>query len=524
MNDGYVAESSSTNSNSDDTSSQGNYSASTLAEQASSVPFQRYIPILFLFDNGPVEATGLAFNSFARGAIAMSTIFLGPALLLLAEEAAEANCDEDDNADNAGNSECGDGGRVFGMRPTSLLTNIGVFSGLLSSLLTPLFGSIVDHTPHRKAVGQISAILLSIVKGIEIFVTQSTWFMVSVLQVFNFVVYNAYLCAYYAYTAELTTSANEQTGYNSRFQMLFSVAMLIFLVSVMIISTILGTGNVGTARISQTLAFVVCTTVFGVSWKWFFRPRPARREVPPGSTIFKSGFQKLVHTSKHIWINWYTLRFFLLSVMLSEAATAALSTIGTTYMLHMLEMGADEIALAFLCVFVAGIPGSVLGGRIGVVLNPLRSALLCLAVFILNTTLAAMLVTGPESKNAMYVFAAIWGVCLAWLHPTHISIYCAIIPRGRETELMGIYLFAGSVVAWLPPLLFSFLNEIGASMNIGLGSLNLFFAGGFILLLMIGDFDDAVALAHNESIRWTPVRKYGSPDRIGVAGNVPEIL
>lgn len=53
-------------------------------------------------------------------------------------------------------------------------------------------------------------------------------------------------------------------------------------------------------------------------------------------------------------------------------------------------------------------------------------------------------------------------------------------------------------MAWLPPLLFSLLNEIGASMTIGLASLNLFFAGGFVLLLMVGNYDKAVALAQNE--------------------------
>ena len=168
--------------------------------------------------------------------------------------------------------------------------------------------------------------------------------------------------------------------------------------------------------------------------------------------------------------------------MLSEAATAALSTISTTYMTHVLEMNAAEIGKVFLAVFVAGIPGSKLGGMVGVVLNPLRSAMLCLIICVINTTLSALTLTGPESKNAMYGFAAVWGICLSWLHPTHASLYCTIIPRGQESELMGIYIFSGSVMAWLPPFVFSFLNEIGASMAIGLASLNVFFAGGFLLL------------------------------------------
>jgi hypothetical protein len=64
---------------------------------------------------------------------------------------------------------------------------------------------------------------------------------------------------------------------------------------------------------------------------------------------------------------------------------------------------------------------------------------------------------------------------------------------------MGIYIFSGSVLAWLPPLLFTLLNEFGISMNIGLASLNVFFVGGFALLYMIGDYDEALILAQNEN-------------------------
>ena len=78
-------------------------------------------------------------------------------------------------------------------------------------------------------------------------------------------------------------------------------------------------------------------------------------------------------------------------------------------MTHVLEMNAAEIGKVFLAVFVAGIPGSKLGGMVGVVLNPLRSAMLCLIIFVINTTLAALTLTGPESKNAMYGFAALCG-------------------------------------------------------------------------------------------------------------------
>ena len=77
---------------------------------------------------------------------------------------------------------------------------------------------------------------------------------------------------------------------------------------------------------------------------------------------------------------------------------------------------------------------------------------------------------------------------------------------------MGIYLFSGLVPAWFPPLLFTFLNEVGACMMIGLSSLNLFFVGGFILLLRIGNYNDAVAFAQRENlVMMTPFASQESP-------------
>ena len=481
-----------------------NHASTSSAQEAASNQKQQSnkLPPIFLFDNdnSPIEATGLALNSIARGAVGMSSLFLGPALLILAQNAAKeaggCNTTSYNNDDNGGQEECsGDEGRVYGMRPSSLLTNIGIFSGVFSAILLPLFGAIVDHTPHRKAIGQWAAILLSIIKGIEIFISKSTWFFISILQVLNYVLYQAHLCAAYAYTAELSTNPNEQTIYNARFQTVNYFSMLAFLIVVTLTSSLLNVDDIGQARISQTLAFIICSIVFGFAWRYFFHPRPALRQVPSNSTLLTAGFRKLSRTSSEIIQHWAPLRYFLLSVMLSESATAALSTISTTYMKYVLNMNGSQIGTVFLCVFVAGIPGSKLGGMIGVKINPLRSALLCLVVFIINTTLAAWIMTGEESQHIMYLFAAVWGVCLGWLHPTNAALYCTIIPRGQESELMGLYLFSGLVFSWFPPFLFTFLNEIGASMRIGLASLNLFFAGGFIFLKMIGNYQDAVDFA-----------------------------
>lgn len=163
----------------------------------------RCFPKLCGFTNGPIEATGLTLINFAKGAVTMSTIFFGPALLQLANDAANANCSNQNNNEGV-DLQCNENElRVYGMKPSSLLTVIGVVSGLLSTMFLPLFGAIVDHTSYRKEIGQGSIAIVTIAKGVEIFVGPSTWFAFSVLQVINFILYNLHSCAIYAYTAEV---------------------------------------------------------------------------------------------------------------------------------------------------------------------------------------------------------------------------------------------------------------------------------------------------------------------------------
>jgi ABC-type transport system involved in multi-copper enzyme maturation permease subunit len=74
---------------------------------------------------------------------------------------------------------------------------------------------------------------------------------------------------------------------------------------------------------------------------------------------------------------------------------------------------------------------------------------------------------------------------LGWLHPQHTTAFVSIIPRGQEAELMGMYLLCGQFFAWLPPMVFTLLNEMGYPMTYGLASLAMFFIAGIFCILMM---------------------------------------
>jgi hypothetical protein len=52
---------------------------------------------------------------------------------------------------------------------------------------------------------------------------------------------------------------------------------------------------------------------------------------------------------------------------------------------------------------------------------------------------------------------------------------------------------ASQILSWLPPLVFTILNENGIPMALGLASLDIYFLLGIFYLVRIGNYESAVS-------------------------------
>ena len=475
-------------------SSSSNDNIDTMTSQSSQPPTAsalKYVPYCCRYSTGPLEATGLSIDFYARAVVLMSSIFMGPALLELATEAAGCPNEQDCNA------------RIWlFMKPSSLLSNIAIVTGITVSLGMPLIGAMVDYTNQRRRVGAYTAYLLAVSKGIEACVSQRTWVLVAAMQIVSGVVYFCHTTAGYAYNAELSNDSVQQTKYNTYYFFVLYMSTLFFLAQVLVVSTLLDTGDVGTARISQIITSVTSAIAFGWAWTCFFSDRPAARPLPDNTTLLSAGFRKTTRTFWSVRTRLPYLWWLMCSVAVTESATAALITIATTYMAHFLDMDSSQIGVVFIVVLLTGVPGSRVGHILGVWYNPLRSAQVCILYFIVVTVIAAFVLTDPSRSDYTVLFGAFWGIGLGWLHPMNSTMFMTMSPAHSRTEYMGLYIFCGQVLSWMPPLVFTAVNEANVSMSIGLASLNVFFLVGFFCLVMIGRYDNAVAaVSQTSSIR-----------------------
>jgi len=270
--------------------------------------------------------------------------------------------------------------------------------------------------------------------------------------------------------------------------------MILYLAIIVGIATVAGFADdtVWTARLALSVSFFVSCITLYVAWFRLLKERPPARELPRDQCIWTAGFVQIYHTSINIYREFPALKWFLVSTSLIDAGIHALGTIALTYLTDTLNFTARDTGVTFLLMLVGSLPGAWLTGPTIERFNPIRSCMLGTFVMLINCIAAAVVLKEPGQELAAYAFSFIWGVGTGWKWTTDRLLVSTLTPEGQDTELMGVFLFAGQILTWLPPLIFTTLNEAGVSQRYGIGMLSVFFFLGIIALLCMGNYQAAV--------------------------------
>jgi MFS-type transporter involved in bile tolerance (Atg22 family) len=144
-----------------------------------------------------------------------------------------------------------------------------------------------------------------------------------------------------------------------------------------------------------------------------------------------------------------------------------------------------------LAILIGSVPGAVLAGATVAWFNPVNSNMMAAFVIMANTIAAAIILKGPGKQNETYILALIWGLGTGWKRTTDRLLASILIPKGQDAELMGVFLFCGQSLTWLPPLIFTAVNEAGVSQRVGVGMLSIYFFIGLVSLSMIRNYREA---------------------------------
>jgi len=262
--------------------------------------------------NDVKEARGYNWLGVGRGPIIMSNLLLSSALLQLANEA--AGCDEITETETV---SC----KIYGFRPSSLISNIAIIAGLMSAFTMPIIGAMIDYSSHRRNIGIFSAGLMILIQAIQIGIGGSTWFAMALLQAIAAFIYQVQILATYAYLPDISGIVGEKsmTNYTSIWMITQFATGLAFLLVVGIIATLVGFTSVQTGQLSQGLNVLCSGSVFFLGWR-LLPNVPTLQVKPEGQSYFTAGFSKIWKTTKGINSEYGgSVRWYFLAVVFGEA-------------------------------------------------------------------------------------------------------------------------------------------------------------------------------------------------------------
>jgi len=416
-------------------------------------------------------------------------LILFQALLKLAKDA--AGCEVDPPEGETVIPDCHE--RIYGIKPSSLLSTIGTIVDVVSASFMPLCGAIVDTTKYRRLFGRIFVSFFCCFLFISIFVSENTWFAIAILQtIWGFTVWFQNMVTY-SYLPDLTDDQDIMREFTRSFAALSYGAMILYMASVTGIRAGLGyldedenrgslDDEIKTAQLSQSISFCVASIGLTVAWGFLFQARPVLRPLQQGKSLWSAGFYQVAKTVKKINSHHIRLKWFYISVMFCDPAMMALTILSITFLTDQLQFSAQENGTAMLIMMVCAIPGTYVGSWFIRKFDAVISSMIAVLVLIATTTAVSIILKGPGQQTETYILAAGWGVGTGWKWMCDRMVLLLVLPPGQNAELMGVYVFFRQVIAWLPKLVFTVLNEKDISQRIGLATLNAYFVLGLASL------------------------------------------
>ncbi|MDP9430558.1 MAG: MFS transporter [Actinomycetota bacterium] len=392
----------------------------------------------------------------------VTTVFLGPYLTAVAEEAA------------------GPDGRLgflgLGIPPGSWFSYVLSASVLLQVLVLPLTGAVADRTGRKREMLAGFAVLGALATTALYLVADGRYLLGAVLFILANISFGAATVVYYSWLPDLA-GPDERDAVSSRGWAFGYVGGALLLA--VHLGLVLGAPSLG---LTTGEAVRICLATAGLWWGAFtvftvsrLRNRPVREA--PGRP--RSGFRQLATTMREMRAFPLTL-WFLGAYLLFNDGVQTVISLSATYATEELGLEQSVLTGAILMVQVVAIAGALGLGRLAGRYGAKRVVLGALVAWIGVLLAAFFLQAGAVGQ--FYALAAVIGLVQGGTQALSRSLFSQLIPAGKEAEYYGFYEISDRGTSWLGPLAFGLTYQLTGSYRLAIVSLVVFFVAGFAAL------------------------------------------
>jgi UMF1 family MFS transporter len=416
------------------------------------------------------ERVGWYFYDWANSAFSTTvvTVFLGPYLTSVAENAADAN------------------GRVhpFGVpvAPGSLFAYCLALSVFLTVFVLPVVGAIADRSSHKKQLLALFAYTGAAATVALVFLTGDRYLLGSLLFVLANVAFGASIVVYNSFLPELAGPDERDSVSSVGWAIGYIGGGLLLALNVV---TVLFHGALGMSE-GQIARWSIVSA--GLWWAGFttlplrrLRNRPAVAGEARGA-VLSDGFRQLWRTLRGLKIVPLTL-IFLIAYLIYNDGIQTVITMSAVYADK--ELGLDQsvqVQTILLVQFLAFF-GAIALGRVARRIGAWKTVL---ASLVLWTVVIAIAYVLPAHRPLAFMgLGALVGVVLGGSQALSRSLFSQLIPHGREAEYFGIYELSDKGSSLLGTLQFGLAYQLAGSYRVAIVSMLIFFVVGIVLLLVV---------------------------------------
>ena len=345
-----------------------------------------------------------------------------------------------------------------GARPGTVLTISSTVVYVSMIIVAPVFGALVDISPHRKRLWGFTAVALGCTTlGFSFLGGDHLWAVALFSLTCAGCVYEMMFLPIVAYLPELhhdsvvrSNYAGYAQGANFAAQFIMGVFMLAFTLG-------LGPflGSVGVAVISCVAA---TAWIFTGNWRALVRmdPREPGHVSAPGTSLCTSSFVSIAKTTKMLYREHpMAMRYLMCNLCGGTAVSVNISLI-TTYLAVQLQMTGSKIVIVYMITMTVGAPAAYMYGpcarRCGAKFGYIGLMLFCFAA---NAGLPFLINQPTEAhQNYVYLFAPLAGGYFGLFYSMQSVIFSNFIPVGEEAACYGLQSFSNTVIRWIPPLVY----------------------------------------------------------------------